>query len=1201
MSFFPLDLGQLSGTLQERADVRVVGLKGSAPAFLVAGLAPKLNGPVLWLLPDEETARHARAELTSFLGSVDDRRILLYPAADTDPYSGMSPHADLSRQRVEILARLLDGKPDIIVASVGALSKRVVPTTVLGNNQELLAIGEEIDRDALLHSLMEWGYLATDHTEDPGCFSVRGHVLDLYPPGFSGPLRVELWGDEIDSIRLVDAATQRSMLSVDEAVILPVREEVLDAAAVERFGRSLKAFGDEREVPPRLRIRLKEQLEHGRYFAGIEDYLPVFYPELDTFFDYLGPDATLVMGGMASLDAALEQEPARVRRAYRRGDAWAALVPEPDELYLTEDEFRRELADRTTLELPELTVEGDEGPGATAPVRMETGDHSTLRAEILAAREREGGMLTPLLRRLDDWHEQGCKVLLACPSRIQGERVGELLAERDVRCVASDRPFTARELLDPRTPLRLDTRAVTTVTAPLARGFSFPAANLVVLTRAEIFGVRRRRRTTRRERLGAALSSFSQLSEKDIVVHAKHGVGRYMGMHKIETPKSRTEKKQDFLKRARDPRYQVGDQDVGHARGQSNDFLLLEYRGGDRLYVPIHKLDLLHRYAAVEGAAPPLDRLGGQSWSKRRKKVEAAVQKMAAELLALYAARQEVKGVTFSGPDSMYREFSASFPFDETEDQLEAIRAIQKDLVDVQPMDRLLCGDVGYGKTEVALRGVFQAVASGYQVAVLVPTTILALQHFLTFRERLENFPISVDMISRFRTPREKRDVMRKLASGELDIVVGTHALLGRDVSYKRLGLLVIDEEHRFGVKQKEKIKALRKGVDVLSMTATPIPRTLNMALSGLRSFSLIETPPEGRQEVRTFITRFSAQRIRDAVEAELHRGGQVFFVHNRVRSIHAMERFLHKLLPGVDIGVAHGQMSETELERVMVDFVSRKLQLLLCTTIIESGIDIPTCNTILIHRADRLGLAQLYQLRGRVGRARNRGYAFLLVPPGRNISTDAVKRLKALQDNTSLGSGFKIASRDLEIRGAGNLLGKEQSGSVNAVGLHTYLEMLEEAVRTLQGKEGGAPNPEIELRVDAYIPADYIPDQRDRLLYYKQLSDAPSEDAALSIVEELEDLYGRIPEPVQRLVELIRVKATARQLWITRIEPFAGGVRLAFHEETPLDPAKIAALVQRAGGRMTLSNDGILSFRLSKEQRRESLSVVKRLLRRLA
>lgn len=1199
MKLATFDPGELARSLAAGASLRVTGLRGSAPAFVVASVLPRLQGPLLWITADEDGARHAFDELRVFAGELGERAVLHYPASDVEPYSGLSPHAEGTRRRVAILARLLEGRPDVVVASVPALARRVMPRGALGRAQELLATGEEVDRDALMASLTEWGYLSTDRTEDPGCFSVRGHVLDLFPPGFDVPVRVELWGDEIDSIRSYDPVTQRSLEAVEEVVLLPVREELIDAGAADRFREMLKQISDEREIPPRQRKRLVDELERGYYFAGIEDFLPLFHETLDSFFDYLGDGATVVVDGTDVVDARIAAEPARVRRAFHGGPAPRSLVPDPDTLYLASDALRGHLAGRARLDIPAVDVIGD---GGGPEVALRSWDHASLRSEILAAAEREGGMLSPLIQRVARWRGDGLRVVVACRSRVQAGRVAEMLRDHDVPASHVDASLHAAALRDPGSALAQVPAQVSTVIAPLERGFGFPAAGLVLVAQAEVFGARRRRRAKRRDRLGEALTSFSELREGDHVVHTLHGIGRFAGVHKLATPKSQQQKKQEFLQRARDPSYNVGEADVREieARGSHNDYLLLEYRGGDRLYMPVHKLDLLHRYAAVEGARPALDRLGGQAWTRRRKKAEEAAQKFAAALLDLYAAREGVEAPEMDPPDAMYREFAASFPFDETDDQLEAICAIQEDLQQTTPMDRLLCGDVGYGKTEVALRGVVQAVLSGHQAAILVPTTILALQHHQTFVERLASFPIRIEMLSRFRTAKQKREVIRGLAEGGVDVVIGTQALLGKDVEIPKLGLLVIDEEHRFGVKQKERIKELRHGVDVLTMTATPIPRTLNMALSGIRSFSLIDTAPEGRQEVRTFILRFSAERIREAIELELRRGGQVFFVHNRVRSIGAMERFLRKLLPGVTIGVAHGQMTERHLEEVMVDFVRRKYQVLLCTTIIESGIDIPSCNSILIHRADRLGLAQLHQLRGRVGRARNRGYAYLLVPPGRAMGGDAARRLKALQDNASLGSGFRLASRDLEIRGAGNLLGKQQSGHVNAVGLHTYLDMLREAVHTLRGGGQRGPDPDIEIRTDAYIPANYIPDQRDRLLYYKRLSDAVSESEALDLVEELEDLHGRAPEPVGRLVELIQLKVVARQRWVTRISSTRDGVKIAFDEATPVEPAALMALVQKAPRRLALSQGGVLAVKLNEKERREPLPVLKRLLHRL-
>jgi len=690
------DPAGLSRSLADGRRVVAVGLRGSAPAFAVAALARHHDGAVLWVAPDEETAVHVHRELTTFLGKRSDRRVLLYPGSDVEPYSGLSPHAEVSRRRIEILSRMQEGHLDLVVASVAALFKRVLPRPRLGNAQELLSVGEEIDRDALLESLVEWGYFSTDLTEDPGCFSVRGHVMDLYPPGFDGPLRVEFWGDEIESIRMFDPVSQRSLLTVDEVVVLPVREELLSDEARARFGGQLKDLSDDRAVPPRARHRLEDELERGRYFAGIEDYLPFFYGELDSFFDYLGDQALLVVGDAEGVESAIADEPVRLRKAFEGGEAPAALVPEPDELHLTAEQFRTGLAGRGQLVLPAL----DDLAEGEAFVRLPTQDHASLRSEILAAREKNEGMLAPLLSRLERWRSDDLDVIVACTSRVQAERVTEMLDERDVSCAVVDGPVTAHELLRADSPWRLGSRgAVAAVPAGLDRGFVFPGASLAVVSQAEVFGRRRKRRQVRRDRLGHALTSFSELKEGDFVVHGHHGIARYLGMHKLETPKSVAEKRQDFLQRMRDPRYRVGDADVAviEARGSRNDYLLLEYRGGDRLYVPMHKLDLLHRYAAVEGATPPLDRLGGQTWSRRRKKVEEAVQKMAAALLELYAARQAAESLPFDPPDSLYREFAASFPFEETPDQLEAIQAISEDLQSTKPMDRLVCGDVGFG------------------------------------------------------------------------------------------------------------------------------------------------------------------------------------------------------------------------------------------------------------------------------------------------------------------------------------------------------------------------------------------------------------------------------------------------------------------------------------------------------------------------
>ncbi|MCK6529246.1 transcription-repair coupling factor [Myxococcota bacterium] len=1158
--------------------VQVTGASGSAPAWLVAALGASVPGPILWIAATEEAAEQAYRDLRFWFSDPGShtsmaeapargRRVALYPDWDVSPYAGVSPHAEISRRRIEILHALLEAQPLVVVAPAAALLKRVIPREALGAATDLVIKDEELPRDPFVRKLVEGGYLSTDRTEDRGCFSVRGHILDVYAPLYGAPLRIETWGDTVDAIRRFDPTSQRSVgADLKEAVILPVREEVFTPEATSRAVAALSRLCRERDLAPRHRIALQEQVERGVCFAGIENYLPLFHDRLSPFFEYLGAEALVVTEHPDAIEDVLLRADGRIRAAYDDDVAQEALVPPPETLFLGADVLRAEIARHRRLSFPLALPEAD-----LPTLELRAHDLSALRGEILSSRDGDEGMLAPLVRRLGAWRGDRLKVLLACRSRVQAQQVHELLSAYDVEVeVRAERPSPA-ELLDPASPLRSATGAPTALPATPARGFVSDVAGLAVVAEHEVFGKRLRARSGARD-VKAAFSSFSQLKEGDAIVHARHGIGLFRGLVKLAVARS------------------------------ENDYLLLEYQDGDRLYVPVHQLDRLSRWTGPEGARPSLDKLGGTTWKTRRRKAEEAVQKLARELLDLYAARTVSTRPEYPPPDVMCREFDATFPFEETEDQLEAIAAIRKDLAGDRPMDRLICGDVGFGKTEVAMRAAFHVVASGRQVAVLVPTTILALQHYQSFRERMEGFPVRVAMLSRFVTGGDERDVVRDVRDGKIDVLVATHRLLSEDVRFRDLGLLVIDEEHRFGVKHKERIKALRKDVDVLTMTATPIPRTLNMAMSGLRDLSLITTPPEGRQEVRTYVAKFSVQRVREAIEAEVRRGGQVFFVHNRVRSIHAMARFVERAVPGVRLRVAHGQMAPKELEGIMVEFVQRRFDVLVSTTIIESGIDIPNANTVIVHRADTFGLAQLYQIRGRVGRGRSRGHAWLIVPPGRALRPEALQRLKVLQDHSGLGAGFKIAAHDLELRGAGDLLGKTQHGHIAAVGFEVYMEMLEEAVRAARGDAtaGGSFEPEIDIACEAYIPADYVPDQRDRLLYYKRLSTAGSEGEALGVTEELEDLYGRVPEPVERLVELIRLKVLARKLRVARMKRGASGVELHFDPSTPVHPDRLARLLQENSQRLALSPGGTLTIRMTKEERRAPLPLLKKVLQRL-
>ena len=1172
--------------------LEVDGLVGAGAEFLAAAAWVPRDGALLWVCATDKVAERVAARLRGFCAGP----VLRLPDWDVKPYGGYSPSAEVSRARLAALFELRAGGGRVVVASARALLKRVVQPAELDASAGLLRVGEEIDRDALVGRLVEGGYLSTDQCGEPGSYSVRGHVLDVYSPGMSGPVRVELWGDEIESMRTYDPYSQRSLEDVTEARLLPVREARIRPCDLDALPQRLKALADARGVKPRVRVALQDELREQRVLQELELLLPLLRPELATVADYLPPGSRVVWQDPEAIESRLLGWHDELATRWRHEGGSGRLVPEPGELFVEPEELRGLLARHPQVVLGRLLSQG----GPTERLRCE--DHQQLRPEMSGARAGGGSMLDPLLRRLERWIGAGLRVAFVSRSRRRFDELSALLEGAGVALAEYEEPPTAAILGGLANAGPAERRRVALLRGEVDRGFVLPDEHLVVLSEEDIFGPRRRGAgAVPRRRKGIA--SFGQLARGEHIVHADHGIGRYEGLVKLDLAPTAADVRADQRERAADPTYKPGTRGkAGAGRGSNADFLLLIYKGGDRLFLPVHKLSLLSRYSSTGGVKPPLDKLGGTAWKKRRQKVSEDVQKVARELLDLYARRHVARSRPYPPQDELYNEFTAAFPFEETPDQQAAIDAVMKDLADPRPMDRLVCGDVGFGKTEVALRAIFRAVEAGRQVAVLVPTTILALQHLEKFVERLVPFGIEVEMLSRFRSAAQQRRTLRRLAEGRCDVVVGTHRLLGKDLDFKDLGLIVVDEEHRFGVKHKERLKKLRASVDVLTLTATPIPRTLHMALSGIRDLSLIETPPLGRRPVKTSVARFSPRRIQDAVRAELERGGQVFFVHNRVKSIYRVADLLGKLLPEVRVRVAHGQMDERVLEDIMVDFFHRQFDVLLCTTIIESGIDVPTANTMIIHRADQLGLAQLHQLRGRVGRSTDQGHCLLMVPPGRSLSSTALKRLRAISDHSELGSGRRLAQEDLEIRGAGSLLGSKQSGQIASVGFSTYMDLLETAVRRLRGEEvDEGPEPDIELRSDAWIPGDYVPDERDRLLHYKQLADARTRAEVAQLIEDLEDRYGHAPDEVRRFEQLIAVKVRCRELQITSLKVLRGGrLQLVFDPQRPPDPDALLALVAGDPRRYTLRPEGQLVVALTATERQGQVPAARALLEHL-
>ncbi len=1064
--------------------VAVRGLAGSARAYLVSWLQREVGAPLLYVVPHGEAFEAARDDVESFRGRGET---LAFPEPDTLPYDPSSPHPSVTAERLDVLARLAAGGSGVVVATVRGVLQRVPRPEHLARSVLTLRTGEDVDSRALVERLVFMGYERLPEVESVGTFARRGGILDIYPVGQADPLRVELDGDTVTSLRRFDAGTQRSLEKLAAARVLPRHEIVVEPGAAEAVAQRLRDAGDEA-------ARGGANLFH----EGMERFAGYYDPDLASLLDYLPPDALVIVDDPAALAARAADLEESIARAYEETRAHYPLVSPPRELFLPASAWEALHAGR----------HGADWMGAVAVAGEAARYAKTLLVDCAPAEPLQRSM-ERLKNHLAELSANGLAPVILCDNAGQRDRLWEMLGAEHA------------------------TLGVGLVSA----GFTFKSAGFSLLTDHEIFARYRRRRRRMRRTGGLSVAELSQLKPGDYVVHEDHGVGVYRGMKRLT---------------------------LG---GQETDCLELAYAEKDTLYVPVHQLALVSRYAAGDGAKPSLHRLGSAQWQKTKARAKKAIQDMADDLIKAYAARRALPGHAFK-PDTVWqRELEASFPYDETPDQLKAIEDVRADMETASPMDRLICGDVGYGKTEVAIRAAFKAVQDGHQVAVLVPTTILAQQHGITFRERLADFPVKVEVLSRFRTAKEQKEVVARLSAGDVDVVIGTHRLLSRDVRFASLGLVVIDEEHRFGVAQKEKIRQLTRTVDVLALTATPIPRTLNLSLAGARDMSVIETPPQNRLPVLTEVLEFDAEVVTDAILREIDRGGQVFFVHNRVETIYNAALQVSQLVPQVRVGVGHGQMSERELERVMLDFTEGRLDVLVATMIIESGLDIPSVNTLIVDRADTLGLAQLYQLRGRVGRSSHRAYAYLMVPSRRVLTEEAEKRLRVIEDFDELGVGFKVALKDMEIRGAGNLLGPEQHGHILGLGFDLYVKLLEEAVAGLKGEvEALRPEPRLVTDWSAFLPDDYVPDEHEKLALYRRLAGARDEAEIDDFTLELMDRFGQLPNPAIALVELRRLRVLGRGA--------AGGSGVlveslkVLHDvaevtlRRPLKPAEIAAVV---------------------------------------
>jgi transcription-repair coupling factor (superfamily II helicase) len=1125
-------------------------LIGASAALAAAELASRVDAPLLVLADDPRQADRLESEIRFFCdGHIDVRHFVEW---ETLPWDSFSPHQDIISERLSVLSSLPDLRAGIVVASAPALLQRLPPVDYVAARSLSLRTGQVLPRAAFIDSLSAAGYLRVPQVSEHGEFAVRGSLIDIFPMGSSRPIRIDFFDDEIESLRYFAPESQLSGDVVDSIDVLPAREIPLDGASIKAFRERYR----ERFEGQPSRSRIYRDVSDGIAHGGIEYYLPLFFDSSTSLVDYL-PQRCIVLAPQG-LESVLERSWAEIEERFElsRLDPERPILSAP-ETFNAPAAVLAHLQDLRQIRFSAQSL-SEHRDNRNLPTSLPPA------LKIEARYEDAAGALMQFLESFDG------RVLFTSDSAGRREQVYEMLAGRNLDLIRAD-GWDA--FVD-------SAQRIGVAIAPLESGVLLPAAGVALISEQQLFGERVRQRSRRRRIERDPETIIRQLNDLEAgspVVHAEYGVGRYLGLTTIETG------------------------------GITAEFLQLEYADEDKLYVPVHALELISRYTGASADNAPLHRLGSDQWSKARRRAIRKIRDVAAELLDIYARRAARSGHSFKWPETDYRAFESDFPFEPTDDQARTIDEVLEDLSSGKPMDRIVCGDVGFGKTEVALRASFAAVHGGKQVAILVPTTLLAQQHGQNFRDRFAEWPVRVEVLSRFQTPKAVKSIVEGLRSGNVDIVIGTHRLLQHTRDIRNVGLVIIDEEHRFGVRHKEAIKSLRSEIDVLTLTATPIPRTLNMALGGIRDMSLITTPPAERLAVKTFVTEWSDVLVREACLREIKRGGQVYFIHNRVEDIGRIGEQLADLVPEAKIRVGHGQMPERELEQVMLDFYHRRFNILLCTTIVESGIDVPTANTIIINRADRFGLAQLHQLRGRVGRSHHRAYAYLVAPPKATMTADAVKRLEAIDSLEDLGAGFTLATHDLEIRGAGELLGDTQSGQIQEIGFSLYTELLSRAVESL--KNGHEPNLEgpldtgvdINLHVPALLPDDYVPDVHLRLILYKRISGCQTHEDLRELQVELIDRFGLLPDATKNLMRIASVKQTGTALGIEKIDAAENGGYLVFGQQSHIDPVALVQLVQNDNRTYKLQGSHRLQFRQDLTDLENRFRTIEKLLAELA
>lgn len=1141
----------------------IVGLSGSEKAYILFRMYEKCRKPMLVIVDSAKRAERVARDLKFFLNG-HEVPVMIFPQYNSSPVKSFFHQNEIASTRINTLYKIAGSEaPPVIITTPGALLRRLIPKKELFGFAELVMEGEEIDRDLFIEKLVTGGYTRSLIVEDPGDYCARGGILDVFTPFYPDPLRIELSGDIVESIRFFSASSQRTLKSVAEAVIIPAKEAIFRNEDLNTIIGRIREQAAALEMPVTMVRELIDKIKREGLLPDIEGLIPLVCSKPDSIFDYLPENILFIRDEPEELKKSaleiLEQE----SKNYLSARENRRFCVDPESTYLSWEKATELIDMKKPFNFRAIEVYVGDGK-RDCKIKCDNfiKNNDQVIQNLKNSVEKESH-LTPLAEWIGEKISFRCSVMLVCSTRSQAERIKSLLLPYGIQMeIKGGFPY-----------LHSIRGGVYVCLGSVSSGFVWPEEALAVITEDEIFGAKHHRKKPLTGKTVSRLLAFEDLKKGDLVVHNEHGIGQYEGLVKLKL------------------------------NGSTNDFLLIVYRDGDRLYFPVERMNMVNKYMGFDGIEPVLDKMGGKSWDRVKERVKKSAEKIAGELLELYALRKIGEGFAYGKPDSYFKDFEAGFPYEETPDQLRAIEDVLSDMENKIPMDRLVCGDVGYGKTEVALRASFLAVNCGKQVAVLVPTTVLAEQHFSIFTSRFKRSPVEIACLSRFRPVKEQKAIISGLASGKIDIVIGTHRLLQKDVAFKDLGLVVLDEEQRFGVKHKEKLKNMRNTVDVLALTATPIPRTLHMSLMGIRDISIISTPPEHRQSIITYISEFDEAIVSEAIRKELGRNGQIFFVHNNIYTIEAIARKLQELVPEVKTGIAHGRMDEDELESVMYKFMNREIDLLVCTTIIESGLDIPSANTILINRADKFGLSQIYQLRGRVGRADEQAYAYLFIPKDSILGKDAQKRLKVLMEHSDLGSGFQIAMSDLRIRGGGTILGASQSGHIAAVGYEMFLKLMEDAISELKGEPvAESLDPEVNIPVSAFLPESYVPDIDQRLTSYRRLARMTELSEIADFKTELTDRFGVLPEEATNLLLKVMLKILSRKSGVKRLELNDRQLLLHFAEAGYIkNPSGIIEMVISNKERFELTPGNILKVRLPKQSMAGHIIKAKNILKEIA